>query len=196
MPRRSNRRASFSEEWWRVTLASIGDAVIATDARGRVAFLNSVAESLTGWKQSEAEGRLLEEVFVIINETTRARVDNPVARVLETGYVVGLANSTVLINRHGRDLPIDDSAAPIRNESGELIGVVLIFRDITERRRTETVRSYLAAIVESSDDAIIGKTLEGLITSWNKGAMKIFGYTREEAIGQPITIIIPSDRVD
>src|SRR5215470_16912786 len=122
MPRRSNRRASFSEEWWRVTLARIGDAVIATDARGRVAFLNSVAESLTGWKQSEAEGRLLEEVFVIINETTRARVDNPVARVLETGYVVGLANSTVLINRHGGDLPIDDSAAPIRNESGELNG--------------------------------------------------------------------------
>src|SRR5262245_11123453 len=132
MSLQSDRRSSFSEEWWRVTLASIGDAVIATDAQGRVAFLNSVAESLTGWKQAEATGRPLHEVFVIVNEATRAKAENPVDRVLRTGNVTGLANSTVLISRDGRDLPIDDSAAPIRDESGQVIGVVLIFRDITE----------------------------------------------------------------
>src|SRR5262245_22272825 len=196
MPRRADHRASFSVEWLRVTLASIGDAVIATDAHGAVVFLNAVAESLTGWRQEEAEARPLTEVFVIVNEITGARAENPVARVLQTGLIIGLANSTVLISKDGRKLPIDDSAAPIRAENGELIGVVLIFRDITERRRTEATRSYLASIVESSDDAIIGKTLEGVITSWNTGAEKMFGYTAQEAIGRPITMLIPPDRLD
>src|SRR3954463_16284129 len=128
-------------EWWRVTLSSIGDGVIATDSSGNVAFLNSIAEALTGWKQAEAVGRPLEEVFVIVNETTRATVDNPVAKVLQTGHVVGLANHTVLINKSGSHIPIDDSAAPIRNDQDEIAGVVLIFRDITQRRRTELGQS-------------------------------------------------------
>jgi PAS domain S-box-containing protein len=186
--------AAFFEDWWRVTLASIGDGVIATDPLGRVVFLNPVAESLTGWSQSEAEGRPLEEVFVIVNEATNTKVDNPVQKVLQLGSVIGLGNHTVLISRNGRDVPIDDSAAPIRDHRGKLVGVVLIFRDITERRRTEMARSYLAAIVESSDDAIIGKTLDGVITSWNKGAEKTFGYAAEETIGRPITILIPSEK--
>lgn len=186
----------FSQDWWRVTLSSIGDAVIATDSLGHIAFLNPIAEALTGWSQAEASGRPLEEVFVIVNETTRTAVDNPVEKVLRTGYVVGLANHTVLINKAGRDIPIDGSAAPIRDERGELSGVVLIFRDITQRRRTELSQSYLAAIVESSFDAIISKTLEGIITSWNPSAEKIFGYTEEEAVGKAITIIIPPERID
>jgi PAS domain S-box-containing protein len=187
-------RAPFSQDWWRVTLDSIGDAVIATDAQGAVVFLNPVAQDLTGWSQAEAQGRRLEEVFVIINEASRTKLENPVEKVLQAGYVVGLANHTILIGRDGRHVPIDDSAAPIRDENGELVGVVLIFRDITERRRTEMARSYLAAIVESSDDAIIGKTLDGVITSWNKGAEKIFGYTADEIIGRPITVLIPRER--
>jgi PAS domain S-box-containing protein len=186
--------SSFSHDWWCVTLSSIGDAVIATDPSGRIAFLNPVAEALTGWTQSDAFGRPLDEVFVIVNETTRTRVQDPVAKVLRSGHVVGLANHTVLINRVGRDIPIDDSAAPIRNNEGELSGVVLIFRDITERRRTELSQSYLAAIVESSFDAIIGKNLDGVITSWNQAAERIFGYKKQEAIGQPITLIIPPER--
>ena len=119
---------------------------------------------------------------------------NPVAKVFHTGHVAGLANHTVLISRDGRDILIDDSAAPIRDESGELVGVVLVFRDITERRRTELTQLHLAAIVESSDDAIIGKTLEGVITSWNKGAERTFGYAADEIIGRPITVLIPPER--
>src|SRR5262249_38329462 len=149
--------------------------VIAADPHGKVTFLNSVAEGLTGWSQQSAEGCPLEDVFQIVNELTGARVENPVQKVLEKGYVVGLANHTILITRDGRRLPIDDSAAPIRNDSGELVGVVLIFRDITERRKTELAQTYLASIVESSSDAIIGKTLDGVITSWNKGAQEVFG---------------------
>jgi PAS domain S-box-containing protein len=139
-------------------------------------------------------GLPLDEVFVIVNETTRARLRDPVDKVLQSGHVVGLANHTLLINKLGRDIPIDDSAAPIRNEQGDLAGVVLIFCDITERRRTESSQSYLAAIVESSFDAIIGKNLDGFITSWNQAAERIFCYTRQEAIGQTITLIIPPER--
>src|ERR1051326_3372376 len=184
----------FSDEWWRITLASIGDAVMATDSDGQLVFLNSVAEHLTGWSQREAQGRPLNEVFVIINESTRTKVDDPVAKVLNSGHVVGLGNHTVLINRAGREIPIDDSAAPIHGDKGELLGVVLIFRDITERRQSELAKAYLAAIVASSTDAVIGKTLDGIIRSWNQGAEAIFGYTRDEAVGRPITIIIPPER--
>jgi PAS domain S-box-containing protein len=194
MTHQSAAGSSFPQEWWRVTLASIGDGVIATDAQGRVAFLNPVAQSLTGWTEAEAEGHPLEEVFVIINETTRSKVENPVAKVFQIGQIIGLGNHTVLISRDGREIPIDDSAAPIRDESDQLVGVVLIFRDITERRRTELAQSYLAAIVESSDDAIIGKTLESVITSWNRGAERMFGYMTAEAIGQQIYLIIPPER--
>src|SRR5262245_60139484 len=122
----------FSQDWWRVTLDSIGDAVIATDPQGQVVFLNQVAQGLTGWTQAEAAGKPLQEVFVIVNETGRSAAENPVGKVLQTGHVVGLANHTILLNKKGREIPIDDSAAPIRGLTGELLGVVLIFRDITE----------------------------------------------------------------
>jgi PAS domain S-box-containing protein len=196
MPFPPSNLSPFSDEWWRVTLSSIGDGVIATDADGRVVFLNSVAERLTGWSWAEAAGHPLKEVFVIVNETTRKAVDNPAAKVLQTGYVVGLANHTVLINRDGGSIAIDDSAAPIRDENGKLAGAVLIFRDVTERRRIEVSQAYLAAIVNSSFDAIIGKDLDGVITSWNPAAETIFGYARDEAVGHRITIIIPPERHD
>ena len=115
-----------------VTLASIGDAVITTDVAGRVDFLNSVAEELTGWTNAEAVGRPLDHVFHIINEVSRAAVANPVEIVLRTGVVVGLANHTVLLRRDGTELNIEDSAAPIRDRNGNIIGVVLVFHDITK----------------------------------------------------------------
>jgi PAS domain S-box-containing protein len=176
-----------------VTLASIGDAVIVTDAGGRVTFLNSVAEHLTGWSNRAARGHPLTDVFHVINERTRMPVVDPVAKVIETGSIVGLANHSVLVAREGREIPIDDSAAPIRLPGGRLFGVVLIFRDITEQRRAEHTRGWLAAIIDSSDDAIVSKTLDGCITSWNPSAVRLFGYAPEEIIGKSITTIIPPE---
>ena len=130
--------------WISTTLRSIGDGVIATDPDGRVSFLNAVAEQLTGWPEAEARGRPLEEVFAIFSELTRATVESPVAKVLREGKVVGLANHTLLRSRQGKETPIDDSAAPIRDADGELFGVVLVFRDATAEKRESVRREFLA----------------------------------------------------
>lgn len=120
-----------------VTLKSIGDAVIATDAAARVTFLNPVAEELTGWRTRDAVGRPLDEVFVIVNEQTRRPASNPAARALAEGRIVGLANHTIIVARDGRETPIDDSAAPIRYADGCIAGAVLVFRDVTEHKEAE-----------------------------------------------------------
>jgi PAS domain S-box-containing protein len=190
---RSRERTDRQRESLRITLDSIGDAVITTDAEGRIVSLNPVAATLTGWTQAEAAGRPLDEVFRIFNEWSRQIVENPVEKVLSEGRIVGLANHTILIAKDGTERPIDDSAAPIRDEEGTIQGAVLIFRDMTERRRAERTRLQLAAIVESSDDAIIGKDLDGIIRSWNRGAERLYGYRAEEVIGKPISFLIPPD---
>jgi len=127
----------FRPEWCRVTLASIGDAVITTDTSANITFLNPVAESLTGWTLADAAGRSLSEVFNIVNEETRQQVESPTVRAVREGVFVGLANHTLLIAKDGTQRPIDDSAAPIRNATGEVAGVVLVFRDITQRKQQE-----------------------------------------------------------
>ena len=192
-----------SEGRLRVTLTSIGDAVITTDIRGRVTSLNPVAESLTGWPQAEAQGQPLEAVLRIIEEQSRQPVENPATKALREGQTVPLGNHTLLIAKNGTERPIDDSAAPIRDEQGTVSGVVLVFRDITERRRSEkqdadrlAAARFLASIVESADDAIITKSLDGTIQTWNAAAQRLLGYTAEQAVGRNITLIIPDDRLD
>jgi PAS domain S-box-containing protein/putative nucleotidyltransferase with HDIG domain len=131
------RKLKASEKWLSTILASIGDAVIAADKDGKIMFMNSVAEQLTGWKAEHALGRAIEEVFNVINEKTGERVEDPVKKVLKEGVIVGLANHTVLIRRDGARIPISDSGAPIKDEKGNIFGVVMVFQDITERRRAE-----------------------------------------------------------
>ncbi len=126
-----------SEEWFSTTLNSIGDGVIATDAGGRVKYLNRLAEILTGWSVEEASGRPIEEIFPIVNETSRAPVANPAIEALESGQIRDLANHTVLVCPNGGEIPIEDSGAPIRNPEGEIVGAVLIFRDVTEKKNRE-----------------------------------------------------------
>lgn len=331
---RKTEELQQQREWFEVTLSSIGDAVITTDVQGKVTYLNPVAESMTGWTSAQARGEPLERVFNVINEDTRQTVENPISKVLQTGKVVGLANHTALIGKHGTVIPIEDSAAPIRNAQGEISGGVMVFHDVTQRRRAEDAlrtseerlratfnqaavgivvadlnrqfveanqrfcdilgysvdelrrmtfteithpedlaetqaqtrallageiphcalekryvrkdgaavwgrttvtllrdvsakaqrfigivegitdrketeqalrdaraqahetRSGLAAIVESSDDAIISKTLDGVISTWNHGAERLFGYTAEEVIGKSITLLIPPHQLD
>ncbi|HEX8712816.1 MAG TPA: CHASE3 domain-containing protein, partial [Terracidiphilus sp.] len=147
-------RAEVSEreerQRFETTLASIGDAVIATDAAGRITFVNRVAAGLLEWPEEEARGKPLDEVFRIVNEVTRAAVESPVARVLREGQIIGLANHTVLIGKNGTEVPIDDSAAPIRDGKGNIQGTVLVFRDVTERRRTENQLAEQASLLEKA----------------------------------------------
>jgi PAS domain S-box-containing protein len=192
--RRAEEGLATQSEWLRITLSSIGDAVISTNAQGRVTFLNGVAEALTGWSATEGVGRPLDQIFRIVNERTREPVENPALRALREGRVVGLANHTALIARDGTERPIDDSAAPMLDATGTPVGAVMVFRDVSARKMTEEAQALLAAIVESSEDAIVSKTLDGIILSWNSGAKRLFGYEPREAVGQPITLIIPPDR--
>jgi PAS domain S-box-containing protein len=310
-------------EWFEVTLASIGDAVITTDVERKVTFLNPVAEKLTGWSSADARAQPLELVFHIVNEYTLDQVESPIQKVLETGEVVALANHTALISRDGRQISIEDSAAPIRDSQGKITGAVMVFhdvsqrriaeralratqerlsavfsqaalgiavasldgkfqeanqkfcailgypleelrgftfldlthpddveltrsqmqqlkagkidnyaiekryvrkdgsavwsgttvtllrkdsgeaaqfigiiQDITDRKLAEEVSNRLAAVIEFSDDAIITKNLNGIISTWNPGAERIFGYAAHETLGQPITMLIPDDFLD
>ena len=149
----ANLETRRQKEILAVTLASIGDAVIITDTKGRITFLNAIAESLTGWSAKEAEDRPCAEVFRIVNEETRLPVESPVDKVLATGAIVGLANHTLLIRRDGSELPIDDSGAPIRESDGTVRGVVLIFRDFTAHKEFQLRLVRAKEEIEASSKA-------------------------------------------
>ena len=176
-----------SEERWSTTLASIGDGVIATDISGKVTFMNTVAQDLTGWKMAEVDQKPVSEVFNIVNETTRQKAENPVDKVLRLGTICSLANHTILIRKDGTEISIDDSGAPIKDAVGATSGVVLVFRDITERRKSEIMlrrveerNRLLADILERSSQPFGIGLPDGSLGIVNKAFCDLTGYTAEE----------------
>jgi PAS domain S-box-containing protein len=174
----------------RVTLSSIGDGVIATDRNACITMMNRVAEDLTGWTLSEAAGRRLQDVFEIVNETSRAPVSNPVHRALSDGVVVGLANHTVLIARDGTERPIADSAAPIRDAGGEAMGAVLVFRNVAEERAAERsmreALEYARTIVDTVREPLLVITSDFTVRSASRSFFETFRTTPAETEGKSV----------
>jgi PAS domain S-box-containing protein len=164
-------------------LQSIGDAVMVTDADTHVMRMNSVAEQLTGWTIGEAKGEPLENVFQIVNETTRRPLESPADKVKRTGSVVGLANHTVLVSRNGKNTAIDDSGAPILDDNGELHGIVLVFRDIEEKRAAERekdrITERLSQVLNVTTDAIVGIDRNWVMTYLNPKATELYASDRQ-----------------
>jgi PAS domain S-box-containing protein len=168
-----------SEPRFRTIMMSVGDGVIVTDAEGRVEIMNPVAEELTGWKKEEAHGKLMEEVFHIINEETRQIVENPVIRVIREGIIVGLANHSVLIAKDGTEYPIADSGSPIRDEKNDITGVVLVFRDQARERMAqkalqESERKFRETM-KYLDEGFYSVTPDGLLLDHNQAFNQILG---------------------
>ncbi len=188
--RRRLEQLRRGEERFRTVLHSVGDALIATDELGRVEWLNPVAERLTGWSADPARGRPLEEVFRIVNEETRAPVENPVTRVLREGTVVGLANHTLLLARDGRQIPIADAGAPIRDDAGRLTGVVLVFRDQTaERAAARAVaeaRALAEGIVATVREPLLVLDAQLRVVTANRSFYQTFQVTPESTLGRPV----------
>jgi PAS domain S-box-containing protein len=157
--REAEMKTAEEREWLAVTLASIGDAVMATDAQGRIVFMNRMAEGLTGWTSLEARGHLATEVFKLLNESSHARIQNPLRAVFASGITTTLSERTLLLRRDGSEIPIDDSASPIRDSSGAVIGAVLVFRDVSARmraeeevRNSETLRQFSQSLLRAQDE--------------------------------------------
>ncbi len=201
---RSEAALRASEKRYGVTLKSIGDAVIATDARGRVELFNPIAENLTGWRNEEVHGKPLEEVFTIINQETRVTAENPVARVLREGIVVGLANHTVLIARDGSERFIADAAAPIRDEQDAVTGVVLVFRDVSEeyfllQALTESEERFRLLFTEANSGFALheiicdqeGRPVNYRFLEINPAFEKLTGLKREDVVGKTVLEVLP-----
>jgi two-component system cell cycle sensor histidine kinase/response regulator CckA len=189
-----------SEARFRTMLNSLVDGVVCTDIYGRIEMLNPLAEALTGWKNDNARGLPLGEVFHIINGQTRKAAENPIAKILREGIVVGLVNHSTLISRDGTERPIADSGAPIRNEQGDITGVVLIFRDQSRERAAqkalaESARQY-RELVQNANSAIIRWNCSGEITFFNEYAQTFFGYGADEVLGKHVGILVPAKQSD
>lgn len=196
----ARRRAEESRRWLSAVLTSIGDGVIATDGRGRITFTNPIARALTGWEDHEAAGRPLEEVLHVISEETGKVVENPVARVIREGIILGLANHVVLIARDGTERPIADSAAPIRGDSGEVEGAVLVFRDVTDQKRAEdALRASEDRFRLTADSAPVLIWLadpDQLCYWFNKPWLTFTGRTMDQTLGDGWLEDVHPDDVD
>ena len=192
----ANATLQVGEEKLAVTLSSIGDAVLATDAEGRVTILNRVAEKLTGWTQAEASGRPAAEIFHIINQETRQPAHIPIMDTLAKGTVQGLANHTVLIARDGRECAIADSCAPIRDRDAQVVGAVLVFRDVTKEYAAQQALSDNAMRIQTilntmKDGVITFQARDDSVETVNPAAERMFGYAAAELIGQNFSRLIP-----
>lgn len=193
---RANITLRESEDSLAVTLNSIGDAVIATDAEARVTRLNPVAEKLTGWTRAESSGRPVDEIFHIINQETRQPSKIPVMETLAHGTIQGLANHTVLIARDGSECAIADSCAPIRDRDGQVVGAVLVFRDVTDeyvaQQALRDSSAQIQAILNTVVDGVVTlHALGGILETVNPAAERMFGYTAAELKGQDFSLLIP-----
>jgi PAS domain S-box-containing protein len=190
----ATRRLRESEARALRILQSIGDAVVITDAEGFVTRMNPVAEALTGWTVADAEGQPLTRVFHIVNEQTREPVEGPVEKVKRTGSVVGLANHTILIARDGKEIPIDDSGAPIHGDDGALNGIVLVFRDVEERRAAELERERIAErlnqVLEVTTDAIVAIDRNWVMTYLNPRAARLYA-SDQQVLGRAVWDAFP-----
>ena len=187
-----DQRLRRIERWFATTLKSIGDAVIVTDTEERVTYMNSMAETLTGWKFGETTGKPLARVYQTVNAETRETLASLVPQALLEGVVAGATNRAVLVSRQGAETPIDDSAAPIRDSAGNITGVVLTFRDVGERQRAqqalqESEERFRILVEGVQDYAIFMLDPAGRVTSWNAGAERLLGYRSEQIQGAPLS---------
>jgi PAS domain S-box-containing protein len=185
---RSETELRRVEERYRITLMSVGDAIISTDIAGRVEMINPVAEALTGWQREEAFGKPLEQVFRILNEDTRETVENPAAKVLREGIIIGLANHTLLVARDGSERPIADSAAPIRSEDRVITGVVLVFRDQSHERASQRLlmeeKEKAQHYLDVAGVMLLALDVSGCVTMVNKKGCEILGYPETDILGK------------
>jgi len=190
--KKAQEALSKSEKWFSTTLSSIGDAVIATDMNGAVTFLNAVAQSLTGWSRAEATGKSMDLVFDIVNKETRRPVENPVKKVFREGKIVGLADHTLLLSKDGKEFDIEDSAAPILTNTGEGFGVVLVFRDITEKKWAEEETKRQKELLQ----LILGSIADGVVVADSNGKFLLFNAAAEQVLGVGATDATPDQWSD
>ena len=193
---RVNHLLQEGEQKLAVTLSSIGDAVISTDAGACVTMLNPVAEQLTGWTHAQALGQPIDEVFHIVNKDTRALAKIPVADALMYGTVQGLANHTVLIARDAHEFDISDSCAPIRDVTGQVVGAVLVFRNVTVEYAVQQALRDSAALVQTILNTVVDGLVTihahgGIIETTNPAIELMFGYSAAELAGQHLSLLIP-----